>query len=197
MVIMGGAKAAAVTLVVAAATPALGQTAAPAVGPQAAASVPDFSGIWGHPYLFPGFEQPLSGPGPLVNKYRRRQVVDADGRPLPATPGVFAGDNNKLVADYTNPILKPQAAEAVRAHGEIELSGAAAPNPSNQCWLEPLPYIFWNFGMQMLQQSDKITILYDESRIPPSAHEPAASRTSDPVMVWGFGRPLRRGHAGD
>jgi hypothetical protein len=25
-----------------------------------------------------------------------------------------------------------------------------------------LPYIFWNFGMQMLQQSDKITILYDE-----------------------------------
>jgi hypothetical protein len=140
----------------------LGQTAAPAAGSQTAASMPDFSGLWGHPYLFPGFEQPLSGPGPLVNMYRRRQVVDADGRPLPVTPGVFPGDNNKLVADYNNPILKPRAAEAVRKHGEIELSGAAAPNPNNQCWPEPVPYIFWNFGMQMLQQPNKITILYDQ-----------------------------------
>jgi hypothetical protein len=124
--------------------------------------IPDFSGIWGHPYLFPGFEPPLSGPGPLVNKYRRRQVSDVDGHPMPPTQNVFPGDNNKLVADYTNPILKPQAAEAVRKHGEIESSGAAAPNPSNQCWPEPLPYIFWNFGIQMLQHGDKITILYDE-----------------------------------
>jgi len=136
------------------ATPALGQTGAP--------SVPDFSGVWGHPYLFPSIEQPLSGPGPLLNTYRRKQVVDADGRPLPATPGVFPGDNNRLVADHTNPILKPHAAEAVKRHGEIELSGAAAPNPSNQCWPEPVPYIFWNFGIQMLQQPDKVTILYDE-----------------------------------
>jgi hypothetical protein len=142
----------ALTLAVSAETPAGAQSA----------PTPDFSGIWGHPYLFPGFEPPPTGPGPLVNKYRRRQVNDVDGRPMPPTKDVLAGDNNKLVADYTNPILKPQAAEAVRKHGEIELSEAAAPNPSNQCWPEPLPYIFWNFGMQMLQQGDRITILYDQ-----------------------------------
>jgi hypothetical protein len=142
-------------------TPAFGQTPTPAAVPQAA-SVPDFSGVWGHPYLFPGFEQPLSGPGPLLNKYRRKQLFDADGRPLPATPVIFAGDNNKLVADYANPMLKPDAAEAVRKHGEIELGGAAAPNPSNQCWPEPVPYILWNFGIQLLQQPDKLTILYNE-----------------------------------
>ena len=59
----------------AAATPALGQTVAPAVGPatsgtQGAASIPDFSGIWRHPSL-PGFEPPVSGPGPVTNRSRR------------------------------------------------------------------------------------------------------------------------------
>jgi hypothetical protein len=53
----------------AAAMPALGQTAAPAAGPagsaaHSAASIPDFSGIWAHPYLT-GFEPPASGPGPV------------------------------------------------------------------------------------------------------------------------------------
>jgi hypothetical protein len=151
-----------VILATSAVTQGLGQTATPAVRPEVVASIPDFSGIWTHPYLFPGFEQPLLGQGPLVNKYRRRQVSDAEGRPLPASDALLVGDNNKLVGDYTDPILKPQAAEAVKKYGEIELSGAAAPNPSNQCWPEPVPYILWNFGVQILQQPDKITILYDE-----------------------------------
>jgi hypothetical protein len=41
-------------------------------------------------------------------------------------------------------------------------SGAASPTPSNQCWPEPVPYIFLNFGIQLLQQPHQITILYDE-----------------------------------
>jgi len=53
-----------VTLAAATATPAFTQTITPAMGPNTA-SVPDFSGIWGHPYLTGGFEQPLSGPGPV------------------------------------------------------------------------------------------------------------------------------------
>src|ERR1700692_2545957 len=66
-----------VTLAAAAATPAWGQVAAPAIGPadsgtQSAASIPDFSGIWGNSYLY-GIEPPLSGPGPVVNKSRVRQ----------------------------------------------------------------------------------------------------------------------------
>jgi len=69
---------------------------------------------------------------------------------------------NQLVGDYTNPILKSQAAEVVKEHGEISLSGATYPTPSNQCWPEPLPYIFWNPGMQLLQQPQQITIFYDQ-----------------------------------
>src|ERR1700730_8684072 len=59
-----------VTLATAAATPPWGQ-AAPAVsnsGAQSAASIPDFSGIWGRQSI--GFEPPLSGPGPVLNKSR-------------------------------------------------------------------------------------------------------------------------------
>jgi hypothetical protein len=96
-----------VTLAAAAATPAFTQSIAPAVGSTAirtpnTASIPDFSGIWGHPYLTGGFEQPLSGPGPVRNRARRRDGVSSD---------------YQLIGDYTNPILKPQAAEEVRKRG--------------------------------------------------------------------------------
>ena len=136
-------------LAAAVATSAWGQTVAPAAGPaggvaQGVASLPDFSGVWTHPY-WPGFDPPLSGPGPVVNKSR-----------LPSG----AGNSNQLVGDYTNPILKPQAAEVVKKHGEISLAGVTYPTPANQCWPQPVPYIFWTIGIQMLQQRDKVTILY-------------------------------------
>jgi len=56
---------------------------------QGTASIPDFSGVWGNPYLY-GIEPPLSGPGPVVNKARRRQTIDVDGRPLPAANAPLA-----------------------------------------------------------------------------------------------------------
>jgi hypothetical protein len=127
---------------------------------QGTASIPDFSGVWSHLSL-PSFEPPSAGPGPLINKSRLRQIFDADGRRLPAASGAFASNFNQLVGDYTNPILKPQAAEVVKRHGEIELSGMQAPNPRNQCWPEGVPFVFMNLAMQMLQQPGKITILYD------------------------------------
>jgi hypothetical protein len=138
-----------VTLAATVATPASGQTVAPAVGPassgtQSAAATPDFSGVWTHPY-WPGFDPPLSGPGPVVNKSRLRNG---------------AGNSNQLVGDYTNPILTPQAADVVKKHGEISLTGVGYPTPANQCWPQPVPYIFWTIGIQMLQQSGKVTILY-------------------------------------
>jgi hypothetical protein len=51
-----------------AAMPVLGQTPS-ASGPVGSethrlASIPDFSGVWNHP-VFPWFEPPASGPGPL------------------------------------------------------------------------------------------------------------------------------------
>jgi hypothetical protein len=112
------------------------------------ATVPDFSGIWAHPY-FPGFEPPASGPGPIVNKSRRRR----DGR-----DGV--GNANQLVGDYDSPILKPQAAETLRQYGKISLAGQTYPTPSNQCWPSGVPYIFFQHGMQMLQLPDRVIFLY-------------------------------------
>jgi len=128
-------------------------------GTYLAASVPDFSGIWAHP-SFPGFEPPASGPGPVVNKSRRPQIVDVDGRTLPAANGVLVSNFHQLVGDYTNPILKSQAAEVVKKHGELSLRGLGYPTPTTQCWPEPVPYILNSVAMQMFQQSDKITFLY-------------------------------------
>src|SRR5258708_19891470 len=91
-----------------AATPAFGQTAAPSVPPAAgevqdAASIPDFSARWAHPYLT-GFEPPRSGPSPVRNKSR-----------LPGGVGNF----QHLVADYSNAILKPHAPASSKTHSAI------------------------------------------------------------------------------
>ena len=145
-------------------TPARSQTESPTIAPpasttQSSVSIPDFSGMWSHPYL-PGFEPPSAGPGPVVNKSRRRQIVDTDNRPLPAANAPLVSNTAQFVGDYTNPILKHWAAEVVKKHAEIELGGVTAPTPSNQCWPEPVLYIFSNAGIQMLQQPEGIIIVY-------------------------------------
>jgi hypothetical protein len=135
-----------------AAASAFGQTVAPAVRTTAGAaqvrqSIPDFSGNWRHPSL-PGYEPPVSGPGPVTNRSRRK----SDG----------ASNYDRLEGDYTNPILQPWAAAIVKRFSEISASGATYPSPANQCWPEPVPYIYKHFGMLMLQQPDKITMVYSE-----------------------------------
>jgi hypothetical protein len=131
-------------------SPALAQAPASAGGadgaaPQTGASIPDFTGaIWAHPML--GFESPPAGPGPVVNTKRTRTGTS---------------DSALLVGDYTNPILKPAAAEIVKKRGEISQSGVAFPDPDAMCMYEPVPYILWNFEIQILQRPDKITILYN------------------------------------
>jgi hypothetical protein len=123
----------------------------PTLGADQTAAVPDFSGVWSHPFLT-GFEPPASGPGPVTNRSRRRDGV---------------ANFQTLVGDYTNPILKPEAARAVKSHGDISLSGKGYPTPSNQCWPGGVPYVFWDFLVQMFQTPDHITIVYrqgDEMR---------------------------------
>jgi hypothetical protein len=107
------------------------------------ASIPDFSGVW-HRWLRPGLGPPASGPGPITNRARINGV----------------SNYNRLVGDYTNPILKPETADVVKKHGDLSLSGVGYETPSNQCWPSGVPYIFWNFGLQMLQQKDQITLIY-------------------------------------
>jgi len=48
--------------------------------------------------------------------------------------------------------------------GPISRTGVVYPTPSNQCWPGGVPYVFWNIGMQMLQQKDAVTILYINDR---------------------------------
>jgi hypothetical protein len=113
--------------------------------PAPAASIPDFSGIWWHPSL-PGPEPLVSGPTTVKNRSRRNGVSNYD----------------QLVGDYANPILKPQAAEIVKKHGELSLAGVTYPNPANQCWPEPVPFIYKNFALLMLQKPNEITMLYEQ-----------------------------------
>jgi hypothetical protein len=116
---------------------------------QGGASIPDFSGLWGHPSF--GFEPLASGPTSVTNRSRMRGGAQAGRSSI-----------NQLVGDYTNPILKPEAAEVVKKHGELSLTGVGYPSPRNQCWPGGVPYIFWvNPGMLMLQRPDRITILYE------------------------------------
>jgi hypothetical protein len=110
-----------------------------------APGIPDFSGIWWHPSL-PGFEPLDSGPTSLRNLTRKNGVSSYD----------------QLVGDYRNPILQPWAAEVVRTFGARSIAGEVYPNPANQCWPEPVPFIYKNFGLQILQHADRITLLYEQ-----------------------------------
>ena len=107
--------------------------------------IPDLSGVWEH--ANPGFEPLASGPTSLVNRARR-----PNGK----------ADALRLVGDYTNPILKPEAAAIVKQHGERAV-GMGDPNPHNQCWLEGPPFVFTNHPTQIVQAPDKVVILYQDN----------------------------------
>jgi hypothetical protein len=106
-------------------------------------ATPDFGGIWARSTF--GWELPDSGPGPLKNLQRR-----ANG----------TSDAQMLVGDYNSPILKPHAAEIVKRYGDMSRAGLAFPDPSNQCVSMGTPYILRANEMQMLQQKDRVMILY-------------------------------------
>jgi hypothetical protein len=131
----------------AAGCPAAAQQASPAAAPSGtAAAVPDFSGIWRHgslPWLVP----PASGPGPVTNRSRNNEGTSNYGQ---------------LVGDYANPILQPWAAAVVKQKGDLSLAGVTFANPANQCWPEPVPFLFKHMAMQMLQLPDRIVMIFNE-----------------------------------
>jgi len=148
-----------------AALPAMAQTpsAAPAAGSEkhSATSIPNLTGVWTHP-SFPWFEPPASGPGPITNLVRwQGQGPAGPGGSLQLPPSKVGISNyDQLVGDYNSPILKPWAAEVVKKAGEMAIAGKTVPNPSNQCQPSPMPFIYKLQNIQMLQQPDRITILY-------------------------------------
>src|SRR5579863_3365295 len=126
------------------ATPAFAQEPS-----RSTASVPDFSGLWVHGSI-PGFEPLPSGPTSLVNRSRRANAqlledMAQDDWPKGAelAPSEERVSNiRELVGDYTNPILKPEAAEIVKKFGDISLAGVGYPTPRTQCWPEGVPFVF-------------------------------------------------------
>jgi hypothetical protein len=81
----------------------------------------------------------------------------------PSLPGFEPpASGPRPVTNRSNPILKPETADIVRKFGELSLRGVTFPSPANQCWPEPVPYIYKNFGIQIFQQPDRITIVYDQ-----------------------------------
>jgi len=114
--------------------------------PLPAIAEPDFSGLWWHTSL-PGPEPLASGPTSVTNLSRTREGYS---------------DYGQLVGDYKNPILKPATAAIVKKFGDMSRAGIEFPNPANQCWPEPGPFIYKNFGLQVLQHGDEITLLYEQ-----------------------------------
>ena len=115
-----------------------------------AAAAPDLSGMWARNSF--NFEAPASGPGPLTNLRR----VGED-----ATRPIFEGDPVPLVGDYTNPILKPSAAETVKRMGEWSASGHDIPDPSNQCAIYSPPFLLqMQQRVQILPAEHEITFIY-------------------------------------
>ncbi|HEY4406955.1 MAG TPA: hypothetical protein VGN55_20095 [Xanthobacteraceae bacterium] len=143
----------------------------PAFGQQGSGSIPDLSGAWGHNFLL--FEPLSARPHPVATTLRTR-----------AGALMF-----NAVGDYTNPILRPEAAAVVKRNAERELSGAAIPNPHNQCWPEPTPFTLnIQFGTRIIQRTDEVLLLYLSDHqvrrvrlnVPHSAH-PAPSWQGESV----------------
>jgi hypothetical protein len=121
------------------------------------APIPDLSGQWGRDMLF--FEPPSSGPGPVMNIWRKPDRSRDTQAPCCSlerfvAEGVWGGD-------HTNPILKPEAAEAVKTFRELAETGKVVADLHNSCWPEPPPFAMaLNFGVNILQQEGEVTIIY-------------------------------------
>jgi hypothetical protein len=86
----------------------------------------------------------------------------------------------QLVGDYTNPILQPWAAEVVRKKGELSLGGQGYPTPSNQCWPGGVPYVFWDFLLQIYQRPDRILMIYRQGHLAQRPFKSSRDRSRRP-----------------
>ena len=91
----------------------------PAMATDSGSPLPGLSGQWGRDMLF--FEPPPSGPGPVISAVRQ-----ADGAIVARDPCCATGNPGGWLGDQSNPILKPEAAAAVKKYTELVASGRAA-----------------------------------------------------------------------
>jgi hypothetical protein len=96
------------------------------------------------------FEGMPSGPQPLRNLSRLPNGKANAGR---------------LVGDYHNPVLTPQAAAVVKQKGDLAIAGKGFPNAQDQCRPIAPPFTFaMQLGFVMLRAQDgNIAIVYDQN----------------------------------
>jgi hypothetical protein len=115
----------------------------------AADGAPDMLGVrWGKNAF--NFEGMPSGPQPLRNLSRLPNGKANAGR---------------LVGDFRNPILTPEAAAVVKQMGELAIAGKGFPNSQDQCRPMAPPFAFaMQLGFAMLPATDdNIAIIYDQN----------------------------------
>jgi hypothetical protein len=96
------------------------------------------------------FEGMPSGPQPLRNLSRLPNGKANAGR---------------LVGDFRNPILTPEAAAVVKQKGELAIAGKGFPNSQDQCRPMAPPFAFaMQLGFALLPATDgNISIIYDQN----------------------------------
>jgi hypothetical protein len=127
-----------------------------AVAAQASA-VPDLSGVWTRKWVTPGtYDSPPSGPGPVMVDTAQLHHGHRTG-----VPGLADLEANPWVADYSNPILKPETREVVKRISEEELANHPHREHQTLCLPSGVPEILnLRDNMRMLQSGNEIAVLY-------------------------------------
>jgi len=114
----------------------------------AADGAPGLIGVrWGKNVF--NFEDMPSGAKPLRNLSRRPDGTANAGR---------------LVGDYNNPILTPQAASVVKQKGELAIAGVGFPNAQDQCRAIAPPFsAAMTLGFQMLQRKNGDLVMISDN----------------------------------
>jgi hypothetical protein len=122
----------------------------PVIGAENSGAIPALSGHWGRTNF--NLEQPPTGPRFIANTLKKRDgTID---------------DDMARVGDFTNPILTPQAAAILKQHGEFSRAGNSIPDPHNQCWPEPPPFVLAiQVEVFLLQQKDHVTLIYVNGQV--------------------------------
>jgi hypothetical protein len=84
---------------------------------------------------------------------------EMDGRFVPESP--CCGIVQTWFGDPNNPVLKPDAADAVKRFAELSLQGTVIPDLHSTCRPEPPPYVLGlHYGVLIVQKPDEVDLFY-------------------------------------
>jgi hypothetical protein len=154
-----------------------------------AQTVPDLSGSWTRKWETAGtYDLPPSGPGPVM--------VDAahphHGHRV-GVPDLPDQDSNPWIADYSNPILKPEAREVVKRITEQESSGHPHVEHQTLCMPSGVPEILNlrdDMEMLFLPGGNEITMVYRRDNQVRHVYLNVA-HSKDPPKTW-YGESVGR-----